>query len=171
MTTDLTTSAALPTQFVNPATGEVIDIGDVEQMSVAARQAPEMLGLMLDVIDENIRQAQDARSYIGQFLIERMDADATQTLHAGEYTLTVNGGSDEYETYDAEKLRDGMMKLAAAGVISEAAVEKAVRVKYEASKSGLNSLRALRDAAIDAAIDASREIAVRRRRVTVKRGR
>lgn len=168
---DLTTSAALPTQFVNPTTGEVIDIGDVEQMSVAARQAPEMLGLMLDVIDENIRQAQDVRAYIGQFLIDRMDADATQTLHAGEFTLTMNGGSDEYETYDADALRAALEAMAETGQIHPNAVEKTIRTKYEVSKSGLNSLRALRDDAIDAAIDATRSVLMRRRRVTVKRAR
>jgi len=169
-TTDLTRTD-VPTQFVNPTTGEVIDISDAEQMTLAASQAPEMLGLMLDVIDENIRRAQDVRAHIGQYLIDRMDADATQTLHAGEFTLTVNGGSDEYETYDADALRAGLMRLVETGAISEAAVAKAVRVKYEASKSGLNSLRALRDEAIDAAIDAARQVAVRRRRVTIKRTR
>lgn len=168
MSTDITTTN-LPTQFVHPGTGEVIDIGDAEAMERAATDAPDLLALMLETIDQHMAAAQDARAYVAEFLMERMDRDATQTLHAGDYTLTVNGSSDTYESYDAEALRAGLAALVVAGVLSDAAITKAVRTKYEASKSGINSLRALRDEQVDAAIDAATTQAVRRRRVTVKR--
>jgi hypothetical protein len=173
MTNNDTTTLALATTsapFVNPETGEVIDVNDEAQMVETAQNAPDVLGLMLDTIDENIRAAQDIRAYIGGFVIERMDRDATQTLHAGSFTLTVNGSSDQYETFDADALHASLSALVADGVIGQAALDKAIRVKREVSKSGLNSLRALRNDQIDAAIVDASEIAARRRRVTVKRG-
>ena len=170
MTTDLTTTT-ITHQFVNPATGEVIDTTDADALTLAAQQSPEVVGLMLDTIDQHIRDAQDARAWIGQFLISRMDMDATQTLHAGEFTLTVNGSSDEYETYDADKFAERLSVMVANGVITQAAMDKVIRVKREVSKSGLNSLRALRNADVEQALIDCTEIAARRRRVTVKRVR
>lgn len=171
MTTNEITTDALPTRFVVPATGEVVNIGDADQMRVAATTAPEILGLMLDTIDDHIRQAQDVRAYVADFLVERMDSDATQTLHAGKFTLTVNGSSDEYETYDADDFSASLSLLVAEGIITQAAMDKAIRTKREVSKSGLNSLRALRNPSVDEAISAATQIATRRRRVTVKRAR
>lgn len=161
--------ATIPSAFVNPQTGEVIDVSDPDALALAATQAPDVLAMMLSTIDEHIREAQDARAYIGQFLIDRMDTDATQTLHAGEYTLTVNGSSDEYETHDADALAASLATLVEAGIIGEAAAEKAIRTKREVAKTGLNSLRALRKPEIDAAIKAATMLATRRRRITVKR--
>lgn len=155
---------------VNRETGEVLDLNDEGQMSLAAREQPEVIAEFLDHLDAAIREAQAIREHAASFLVERMDKDATQTLHAGRYTVTVNGSSDEYEKFDAEKIRGGLLGLVASGVISEAAVEKAVRVKYEASKAGLKSLAALRNDDVDAIVDDAREVAIRKRRATIKRG-
>jgi len=174
MTNNDTTTLALATTsapFVNPETGEVIDVNDEAQMLATAQSAPEVLGLMLDTIDENIRAAQDIRAYIGGFLIERMDRDATQTLHAGAFSFTVNGSSDNYETHDGDALHASLSLLVAEDIITQAAMDKAIRVKREVSKSGVNSLRALRNDRIDAAIDDATQTAAKRRRITVKRAR
>lgn len=154
---------------VNRETGEVLDLHDAEQMTLAAREHPEALADFLDHLDAAIREAQSIREEVASYLVERMDKDATQTLHAGRYTVTVNGSSDEYEKHDAEKIRAGLLGLVATGVLSEAALEKAVRTKYEASKAGLKSLAALRNEDVDAIIQDATEIAIRKRRATVKR--
>lgn len=164
--TELTETTNL---IVVPSTGEVINIEDREQMEMAAAKYPEALAELLDVVDNAIRTAQDNRAYIAGFLMDRMDHDATQTLHAGDYTITVNGSSDEYESYDVDELRHGLQKMVDDGALSESGASKAVRVKYEVSKSGINSLRALRDEKIDQIIDRATSIAIRRRRVTIKR--
>jgi hypothetical protein len=171
MTTDNTSIVKVDdsTPFINPETGEVIDIDNAEQMTLTATQNPDVIGLMLDTLDQNIRNAQDVRAHIGEFIIERMDMDATQTLHAGAFSFTVNGSSDNYETYDADALHASLSLLVSEDIITQAAMDKAIRVKREASKSGLNSLRALRNDRIDAAIDAATQTAAKRRRVTVKR--
>jgi hypothetical protein len=171
MTTNEIVPTSLPDTFVVPSTGEILDVSNAEQMAIVAASEPEVLGLMLETIDAHVRDAQDARAYVAGFLIDRMDRDATQTLHAGDYTLTVNGSSDEYETYDADALYASLSLLVGEGIITQAAADKAVKVKREASKSGLNSLRALRNDAIDAAVEAARGMAQRRRRVSVKRAR
>lgn len=171
MTADITLKNGNPNLYVVPDTGEVLDTSDTAAMALAAKEQPQSLAGLMETIDEHIRLAQEARAYIAEFLIERMDQDATQTLHAGDFTLTVNGSSDEYETFDAEELRAGLQRLVDEGVLSAAGADKAVRVKYEASKSGINSLRALRDDAIERVLDASRQTATRRRRVSVKRAR
>lgn len=167
----MSTTNITSTDLVVRETGEVFDIADDAQMEIAAREHPEAIADFLDRLDDAIRQAQAIRTEVAAHLVRRMDKDATQTLHAGNFTVTVNGSSDEYEKFDADKIRAGLLGLVAQGVISEAAVDKAVRVKYEASKAGLKSLAALRDDAIDAVIESAREVAIRPRRATVKRAR
>lgn len=167
----MSTTNITSTDLVVRSTGEVLDVFDAAQMEMVAREHPEAIADFLDRLDDAIRQAQAIRGEVATHLVRRMDKDATQTLHAGEFTITVNGSSDEYEKFDADKIRDGLLALVAQGVISDAAVDKAVRVKYEASKAGLKSLAALRDPAIDQIIDDAREVAIRPRRATVKRAR
>lgn len=168
-TTDMTTGGPIPSTFVVPETGEAVNTSDEEQMRLVAQQSPDVIGLMLETIDSWISEAQHARRYIGEYLIERMDQDATQTLHAGPYTMRVNGGSNETEVFDADKLDASLARMVASGVITEAAWEKAIRVKREVSKTGLNSLRALRNGDIDAAIEDATSMEMRPRRVSVKR--
>lgn len=165
MSSDITTSNHL----VIPSTGEMVDITDPDAMALVATTQPEALAELLEAVDESIKIAQENRAWIAGFLIDRMDHDATQTLHAGDYTVGVNGSSDEYETYDAEELRTGLAALVAEGVLSDSGSNKAIRVKYEVSKSGLNSLRALRDDRIDSVISQASSMAIRRRRLSVKR--
>jgi hypothetical protein len=173
MTTDNTEIVKIDTAtpFINPDTGEVIDINDADQMTLTAAQNPDVIGLMLDTLDQNIRNAQDVRAYIGEFLIEKMDMDATQTMHAGAFSFTVNGSSDNYETYDGDALHASLSVLVAEDIITQAAMDKAIKVKREVSKSGVNSLRALRNFRIDVAIDDATQTAAKRRRITVKRAR
>ena len=78
------------------------------------------------------------------------------------------GGSDTQTVYDADALHDALIGLVAEGVLSDAAVAKAIRVKREASASGINSLRALHNQGVDAAIEHAAEVKAKPRRVTVK---
>lgn len=170
MGTDITTSGHDFGTFVVPDTGEVLDLTSEEALVDLARDRPEVLALVLDTVDDAIRTAQANRAWIAEFLLDRMDRDATQTLHAGRFVVTVNGGSDEVETFDVDELRHGLERLVESGTISAEAAERAVRAKFEVSKAGLNKLRARGSADIDAAIAAASSITTRRRRVSVKRG-
>lgn len=156
--------------IVDKATGEVVSVADHEAMQMVAATKPHLIAELIGYIDESVRVANDTRSLLGEYLIERMDKDATQTLNDGDYKITVNGSSDDYETFDAQTLRSNLVRLVADGVLSDSAVDKAIRVKYEASKSGINSLSALRDDAVNAAIESSKTIAVKKRRITIKKG-
>lgn len=153
--------------IVDQTTGEVIPL-EPDALSIAARENPDALAAYIRMLDEAKRELDALRAEIGQHLIDRMDADATQTLHTESCTITVNGGSDEVTEYDAEKLHSALAGLVAEGVLSELAVAKAVKVKREVSKSGLNSLRALNHDGINAAIYHAEETRTRPRRVTVK---
>lgn len=170
MGTDITTTGSDWAAYVVPDTGEVLDLASEASLLELAADRPDVLALVLESIDEAIRTAQDNRAWLAGFLLERMDRDATQTLHAGRYVVTVNGGSDEVETFDVDELRHGLERLVAAGTISAEAADRAVRAKYEVSKAGLNKLRARGLADIDAEIAKASSMAPRRRRVSVKRG-
>lgn len=151
------------------ATGEVVGLDDTAGLERVAREHPDVLAAYIAYLDDAKRDLDGLRSDLGAFLIARMDADATQTLHTDTATITVNGSSDTVEEYDAEKLHGALLGLVSEGVLSEAAVEKAIRTKREVSKSGINSLRALHKAEVDAAIDHATSERTRPRRITVKR--
>lgn len=170
MGTEITTTAQDWGAFVVPETGEVLDLNSEAVLLELAQDRPDVLALVLDSLDDAIRTAQSNRAWLAEFILGRMDRDATQTLHAGRFVVTVNGGSDEVETFDVDELRHGLERLVDAGTISAEAAERAVRPKYEVSKAGLNKLRARGLAEIDAAIAAASTMTTRRRRVSVKRG-
>jgi hypothetical protein len=160
-------------QFADPnlvdrETGEFLDIDNVEQMQLVARDHPEILAAYIAHLDDTKRNIDLIRVEAGRYLVERMDADATQTLRVEGHTVTINGGSDEIVEYDATLLHSALSGLVAEGVLSEAGCAKALRVKYEVSKSGINSLQALRDDRVDAAITHAETIKTRPRRVTIK---
>ena len=114
-----------------------------------------------------MREAQSERARLSQYLIARMDRDATQTLRVGKYVVKVNGSSDEYEDYDADALLEELADLRAEAVISPAAIDKAIKTSFRVSKSGVKSLLALRNEAVTAAVEKSKVVKRRVRRVTV----
>ena len=164
----MSTELATTENIVDETTGEVYDLDSVEQMTLIARDKPELIAAYIRRLDDAKRNVESLRAELGAYLVDRMDSDATQTLHAGGMTITVSGGSDEVVEYDGDALRSALLGLVAEGVLSQAAVEKAIRVKVEASKSGVNSLRALRDERVDAAIGHAESTRNRPRRVTIK---
>jgi hypothetical protein len=168
MSTELAPTAGGQTFFAVPSTGEALNIYDPAEVSALAANRPEIVAEILEVMDEAIRTAQDNRAWIGQFLTEVMDKNATQTLHAGQYTVTISGASDEIEAFDPKALEAALAPLVEAGIIGTVAVEKTIRRKPEVSKTGINALRALRNPEVEAAIDAARSVRLTRRRVTVK---
>lgn len=162
-------SSTLPA-IVNTTTGELVSLADAtdDQLALAARETPEQLVDALRLIDEQRRTLDAFRADLSTYLIRRMDADATQTLHTDAGTITINGSTDEVEEFNADVLLSALEGLVSEGVLSEAAVEKAIRTKREASKSGINSLRALHKPEVDAALEHAVSTRWRPRRVTVK---
>lgn len=154
-------------EFNDPTTGEVFFTSDVESMEQLANEKPELIAEWIDSIDEQVREVQAERARLSQYLIARMDSDATQTLHAGKYVVKVNGASDEYEDYDADALLEELADLRAEAVISPAAIDKAVKTSFRVSKTGVKSLLALRNEAVTAAVEKSKVVKRRVRRVTV----
>ena len=151
----------------DPETGEVFLVSDVESLEEIAAQRPELLALWIDGLDDTRRAIESKRAKLSQYLIARMDSDATQTLHAGKYVVKCNGSSDEYEDYDADALLEELADLRAQAVISPAAIDKAVKTSFRVSKSGVKSLLALRNDAVTAAVEKSKVVKRRVRRVTV----
>ena len=151
----------------DPETGEVFLVSDVESLEEIAAQRPELLALWIDGLDDTRRAIESKRAKLSQYLIARMDSDATQTLHAGKYVVKCNGSIDEYEDYDADALLEELADLRAQAVISPAAIDKAVKTSFRVSKSGVKSLLALRNDAVTAAVEKSKVVKRRVRRVTV----
>lgn len=157
--------------IVRPETGEVLTtLGDKDEMRELAQIEPEIIAAYIADIDDQRSQLDAARFTAQAYLVERLDLDATQTLHAGPYKIEVNGSSDEVEAYDGGALREALAPFVSAGTISDAAASHAVTVKLVAAKSGINKLRALRNDDIDAAIAATMSVSIRPRRVKISRG-
>jgi hypothetical protein len=99
-----------------------------------------------------------------------MDRDATMTAHVQGYTLKVNGSQDLREVWDPEVLARELSALADDGVISESAIQRAVRLKPEVMKSGITALRKLGNPQVSEILGMAMTLEPYQRRLTVKRG-
>ena len=90
--TKMSSTEIVISETISPATGEVIPLDDPTEMARIARETPDTLAAYVRYLDDHRRDIDAHRAEVGRYLIERMDTDATQTLHAGSLTVTINGG-------------------------------------------------------------------------------
>lgn len=155
MSTDL-----IRTPITHPLTGQVLDLDNASN---------EDLGSMLAEIDEQKLLLQELRNLIGGEVLSRQDRQGQWTTRAGDYKLT-GASAQPVEEFDGMELRNALLGLADAGVISQEAVDRAVEtvVTYKPRKAGINALRKL-GGQVKATIDERAVEVPRCRYVKVKR--
>jgi hypothetical protein len=143
---------------VHPATGEVVLL-----------DAPtDTLAGTLAAIREAEGEMRTFKQILTGELLRRMDAEATWTVRAGDFT--VEGDSPKPKTeYEAEKLYIALSEFVDSGVISQGALEQAVEPvrTYKAKQAGLNKLLAL-GGLIAETVERHRTEVPRDRRVRIK---
>jgi len=147
-----------PTQAINPATGEV-----------HALDAPSTeLAESLNALKQWEAQARDFKRLVSRELHERMDRDASWTIHAPG--IEVRGESPGRVEYDPELLPLALAELVEAGYISEDAAREACEqvTTYKPKVRGINQLRKLGGAVTERIDECATPVDPERRRITVK---
>jgi hypothetical protein len=146
--------------LVHPLTGQALDLDNATY---------EDLGRMLAEIDEQKLLLQELRNLVGGEVLSRQDLEVQWTTHAGDYKLT-GASKQPVEEFDGLELRNALLELADAGVISQEAVDRAVEtvITYKPKKAGIAALRKLGGDVKDLIDDRAIEVP-RRRYVKVER--
>ena len=144
--------------IIDPDTGEALSPHDATDEQIARWRRAVMDG------EQVIRQA---KQFVDAVVIERMDAEACWTVHAGGYTLSAPSPAPVVEYPDPEGLRRDLLAL---NGISQTAVDRAIRpvTVYRPQVVGLKRLRSLSRADVDEVLDRHAVTTERARRLTVK---
>lgn len=147
----------LPEQLLNPVTGAVI-----------ARLAPtDVLAAAIDEIKEMEGALRSHKRDIADEILRRMDHEATYTAHLGRYKVT--GDSRSRTEVDGAALHAGLAPLVEHGIISQRALDAAVKTEtaYKVQRAGVNALKRLSNPQIDAVIAKASSPSTKARQVNV----
>lgn len=120
---------------VHPLTGETLDLQTAPDENLAR--------FLADVRDYESR-LKEAKAIVSREALRRMDAGASWTLRAGDYTLKGSSPAPS-EEWDEIALLSDLHQLVDEGVITEDAAGAAVEtvITYKVRKAGINALRKL----------------------------
>lgn len=118
-------------EVLNPATGELLDLKSASGVA---------LGEGLEAVRDFEARLRETKSAISEELHERMDANASWTLHTPDFDL--RGESPDRTDYDTDKLINALDELCEQGYVSRAAYEAAVKeeVTYKPQRRGIQAL-------------------------------
>lgn len=115
-------------ELLVPATGEIVSLSaPTDVLAGAAAQMRELENELARV-----------RSVVNDELTRRLDHENLRSADVGDYTITVDapGGVD----WDVNKLEDELSRLVELGVISDAAMERALPAKRRVALRELKKL-------------------------------
>lgn len=145
----------------HPISGEVIEL---DATTDVLADAIENLRILRQQISHTIDTLSDE-------INDRLDAENTRTAHVGGWTITGKPGT--VTDYDPVRLHAALCDLAAAGVISDAVVERTVLeppVKdWKVSKTEANKLLRHADERVRRAVQECAVLKAQKRSVTVAR--
>lgn len=140
-----------------PVTGEALDL---------TAPSPE-LARVLDDLRSFEQEIREAKQFISDELLARMDRDASWTLHVDGFKIEGDSPAPRAE-WNIDALRATLADLLSDGRISEDAMDAALKVEiaYKPQARGLNALKKLGDD-VEERIDACSTPVERQRRVRV----
>jgi hypothetical protein len=140
-----------------PITGAIVDLDDLDSIILAFDDLRESEGLIAE-----------AKLLLAGAAAAKLDADNTRSVRVGRLAATINAPTRE--VIDGARLRADLADIARDGIISQAAVDHAIKVetKFTVAKRELSKLRALGNAEVSSVIDAATTREPQSRRLTIK---
>lgn len=123
-------------EIIDPDTGEAFEVAKAPAETIAA-VLRELQGYIVDLSQR--------KRWLGEFMLARMDAAASWTVHARSVKVTAKSPQADTIQWDAEKLIVILDELEAEGLITKEAALRAVspRVEFVTHAAGIKALEKL----------------------------